>query len=55
VCGMGKKEDESTNELYLMDLHNKFKEFGIKSVVASDKITLEFQNQEQIDSFLKRL
>ncbi len=49
-----KKEKESKH-LYLMDLYAKLKEMGIKSVVSSDKITLEFDNQEQVDAFVKRV
>ena len=48
------KEDEN-NQLYLMELHKKLKNLGIKSVVASDRITLQFDDQKQVDMFLKRL
>ncbi len=48
------KEDES-KQLYLMELHDKLKDLGIKSVVSSDRITLQFDDQEQIDTFVKRL
>lgn len=48
------KEDEN-NQLYLMELHEKLKNLGIKSVVASDRITLRFDDQKQVDMFLKRL
>ncbi len=48
------KEDES-KQLYLMQLHEKLKDLGIKSVVSSDRITLQFDDQEQVDTFIKRL
>ncbi len=48
-----KKENENRH-LYLMELHEKLKSLGIKSTVSSDKITLEFTNQEQVDSFARR-
>lgn len=44
-----------SGELYLMDLYDKLKSLGIKSVVSSDKITLQFTSQEEVDSFLSRL
>lgn len=49
-----KQEDES-GALYLMELHEKLKKLGIKSVVSADKITLEFIDQSQVDTFAKRL
>ena len=51
-----KKETPDENQqLYLMELHEKLKELGIKSVVSSDKITLQFSDQNQVDRFTKRL
>lgn len=51
-----KKESVDDNkQLYLMELHEKLKELGIKSVVSSDKITLQFTDQNQVDTFAKRL
>jgi len=50
-----KEQEEEGKQLYLMDLHDKLKKLGIKSVVSSDRITLEFDDQDQIDRFLKRL
>ena len=47
------KQDE-TKQLYLMELHDKLKKLGIKSTVSSDKITLEFVDQSQVDSFSQR-
>ena len=48
------KECESS-ELYLMDLYEKLKSLGIKSVVGSDKITLEFSSQDDVERFLAHL
>ena len=51
-----KKEKEDENkQLYLMELHEKLKDLGVKSVVSSDRITLQFDDQEQVDTFIKRL
>jgi len=51
----GKSDEKKTRELYLMDLYQKLKTLGIKSVISSDKITLEFSDQDQIDSFIQKL
>ena len=48
-----KKEEEAT--FYIMELRDVLKKFGIESVVSSNKITLNFQNQEQIDSLIKKI
>ena len=50
-----KPKEDDTKQLYLMELHEKLKKMGIKSRVASYSIILEFDNQEQIDTFVKRL
>ena len=48
------KQEDENRHLYLMELHEKLKSLGIKSTVSSDKITLEFTNQEQVDSVARR-
>ncbi len=50
-----KRKENTSKELYLMQLHEKLKSLGIKSVVGSDTITLEFTSQDEVDSFTKRL
>ena len=50
-----KEAVEEGRQLYLMELHEKLKEMGIKSVVSADRITLQFDDQEQVDSFTGKL
>jgi ParB family chromosome partitioning protein len=46
---------QNGDELYLMELSKLLKKLGIKSLVASNKITLEFQNQAQIEKIIASL
>ena len=50
-----KEKEDDTKQLYLMELHDKLKDLGIKSVVSADRITLQFEDQEQVDSFTRKL
>ena len=50
-----KEKIQEGEQFYLMELHDKLKSLGIKSVVSADKITLEFKDQAQIDAFAKKL
>jgi len=47
------KEKDQT--LYMMELSNLLKKLGIQSTLSSNKITLTFQNQEQIDSLIEKI
>jgi ParB family chromosome partitioning protein len=49
------KNSKNEDELYLMDLSKEFNKIGIKSLVSSKKIILEFKNQAQIDKLTEIL
>ncbi len=49
------KVDEEGSELYLMELSEALKTFDIKTLVSSNKITLEFKDQDQVERFLEKL
>ncbi len=50
-----KNKEEERQTLYFMDLSKRLRELGIKNSVSSDRISLEFETQEQVDEFLKKL